>query len=65
MTETEIAQQLNIDQSTISRDVMALKIICIYILLMGKPAPDSRPKLKTGLLIVQPKVKIASHVTSQ
>lgn len=25
MTETEIAQQLNVDQSTISRDVKALK----------------------------------------
>ena len=32
---------------------------------MGKPAPGSRPKLKTGLLIVQLKVKIASHVISQ
>jgi IS30 family transposase len=25
MTETEIAEQLNVDQSTISRDVKALK----------------------------------------
>jgi hypothetical protein len=38
---------------------MTLKLICIYKLLMGKPAPDSRPKLKTCLLIVQPTVKIA------
>jgi IS30 family transposase len=27
MTETEIAEQLNVDQSTISRDVKALKLI--------------------------------------